>query len=442
MNRILLFILLLACAQSSIHSQAILDQYVKEAIEQNLSVDAKQAIERKQQYALQHAGKLAGPEVNFLTTYTAAYKGRNIELPLGDLLNPVYSALNDITGTQNFPPVANQEFNFLPNNFYDARFRITQPILQPEIKYNKLIKEEEVTMAGLQTDETIRDLTQQVKTAYIQWMRAGEAISIMDQGLTLLNENKRITESLIKNGQAIPSALMRIQSDIEHLSALREKSVSNRINAAANFNFLLNRPAGTEILADTFEGVPAIPEQYDLSHREELQQIQTGKKIQELALQLEEKQHAPTLGVQLDLGSQAFAADWGGYALGGLQLEIPIWDNKKSQLKQKEWKAQLDATQANYEWTKNAFAMQIEGEIENLRSDIALYNSFTNLLASNQRFYDETVRRYKEGLSNYIELLDARTEVTSTQLEQNLAKYQSWLRHVNIERMAAITSVH
>lgn len=441
MNRILFFILLLACAQSSIHSQAILDQYVKEAIEQNLSVDAKKSIERKQQYALQHAGKLAGPEVNFLTTYTAAYKGRNIELPLGDLLNPVYSALNDITGTQNFPQVANQEFNFLPNNFYDARFRITQPILQPEIKYNKLIKEEEVTMAGLQTDETIRDLTQQVKTAYIQWMRAGEAIYIMDQGLTLLNENKRITESLIKNGQAIPSALMRIQSDIEHLSALREKSVSNRVNAAANFNFLLNRPAGTEILADTFNGVPAIPEQYDLSHREELQQIQTGKKIQELALQLEEKQHAPTLGVQLDLGSQAFAAEWGGYALGGLQLEIPIWDNKKSQLKQKEWKAQLDATQANYEWTKNAFTMQMEAEIENLRSDIALYNSFTDLLASNQRFYDETVRRYKEGLSNYIELLDARTEVTSTQLEQNLAKYQSWLRHVNIERMAANTSI-
>jgi len=441
MNRILLFILLLTCVQSSIHSQAILDQYVREAIKQNLSVDAKKSIERKQQYALQHAGKLAGPEVNFLTTYTAAYKGRNIELPLGDLLNPVYSALNDITGTQNFPPVSNQEFNFLPNNFYDARFRITQPILQPEIKYNKLIKEEEVTMAGLQTDETIRDLTQQVKTAYIQWMRAGEAIYIMDQGLTLLNENKRITESLIKNGQAIPSALMRIQSDIEHLSALREKSVSNRVNAAANFNFLLNKPAGTEILPDTFNGVPPIPEQYDLSHREELQQIQTGKKIQELALQLEEKQHAPTLGVQLDLGSQAFAAEWGGYALGGLQLEIPIWDNKKSQLKQKEWKAQLDATQANYEWTKNAFAMQMEAEIENLRSDISLYNSFTDLLATNQRFYDETVRRYKEGLSNYIELLDARTEVTSTQLEQNLAKYQSWLRHVNIERMAANTSI-
>jgi outer membrane protein TolC len=441
MNRILLFILVLVSAQYTLRGQAILDQYVKQAIDQNLSVDEKQALERKQEYALEHAGKLGGPEVNFLTTYTVAYKGRNIELPLGDLLNPVYSALNDITGTQNFPPVANQEFNFLPNNFYDARFRITQPILQPEIKYNKLIKKEEVTIAELQTDETIRDLTQQVKTAYIQWMRASESILIMDQGLTLLNENKRITESLIKNGQAIPSALMRIQSDIEHLSALRQKSISNQTNAASHFNFLLNRPGGTEILPDVFNGVPVITTQYDLSRREELQQIQTGKKIQELALQLEEKQHAPTLGLQLDLGSQAFAADWGGYVLGGVQLEIPIWDNKKSQLKQKEWKAQLEATEANYEWTKNAFAVQMNAEIEDLRSDIELYNSFTNLLASNQRFYDETVRRYKEGLSNYIELLDARTEVTSTQLEQNLAKYQSWLRQVNIERMAATTSI-
>jgi len=272
-------------------------------------------------------------------------------------------------------------------------------------------------------------------------MRAREAIYIMDQGLTLLTENKRITESLIKNGQAIPSALMRIQSDIEHLSALREKSISNQVNAAAHFNFLLNRPGGTEILTDTFAGVPSMPEQYDLSRREELQQIQTGKKIQSLALQLEEKSHAPRLGLQVDLGSQAFLPDWGGYVLGGVQLEIPIWDNKKSQLKQKEWQASIEATEAQYAWTKNAFDVQMAGEMESLRSDIAIYNSYSTLLNSNQRFYQETVRRYKEGMANYIELLDARTEVTSTELELNLAKFQAWIRHVNIDRMAANTSI-
>ena len=165
MKHIFISALILSGSSFSLNAQAILDQYVKEAIEQNLTIEQRQAIERKQQFALEHAGKMGGPQVDFLTTYTAAYKGRTFELPIGDLLNPVYSTLNELTGTQNFASLENQEFNLLPNNFYDARFRITQPILQPEIKYNKLIKEQEVTLAELQTDESIRDLTQQVKTA-------------------------------------------------------------------------------------------------------------------------------------------------------------------------------------------------------------------------------------------------------------------------------------
>jgi outer membrane protein TolC len=154
-------------------------------------------------------------------------------------------------------------------------------------------------------------------------------------------------------------------------------------------------------------------------------------------LKLEQKQHAPTLGVQVDIGSQAYAPEWGSYVLGGIQLAIPLWDHQKSKLKQKEWQAQLDATQAKYEWTKNAFEVQLNMEIENLQTDIAIYQSYTALLQNNQRYYQETLRRYKEGLAGYIELLDARTEVTNTQLEQNLAKYQSWLRYVTIERITA-----
>jgi outer membrane protein TolC len=442
MKQIITIIAVLFCITLSAQGQEILDQYVQIAVTQNLNIAQKKALERKQDFAMQHAGKLGGPTLDFLTTYTLASGGRTIGLPLGDLLNPVYNTLNNLTGTQNFETTENQQFNFLPNNFYDARFRITQPIIQPEIKYNKLIRKEEVYMAELQTDEAIRELTKEVKTAYLQWMGSGEAIRIIDQGLVLLNENKRITEGLVRNGQAIPSAVMRIQSDIEHLMALKQKSIADQKNAAAHFNFLLNLPPETAIIPDSIAGVPAIPFLPDLSGREELQQIQTGKKIQTLALQLEEKQHAPTLGVSVDLGSQAFNAEWGGYVLGGVQLQIPIWDNHQSRLKQEEWKAQLEATEAQYNWTKNAFAIQLNAEIESLRAEVQIYNSFTDLLISNQRYYEETVRRYKEGLSNYIELLDARTEVTRTELEQNLAKYKSWIRHVNIERMAAATPIN
>ncbi|MDQ3016993.1 MAG: TolC family protein [Bacteroidota bacterium] len=435
-------LLFLLMAFTPVFAQEILNQYVNEAIKNNLLIREKKTNELRQGFQLEEASRMWGPEVNFQANYTLAAGGRNIELPVGKLLNPVYSNLNELTENNQFPMIEDESIHFLPNNFHDVKFRITQPILRPEIKYNKWIKAEEVDVAELQTAQTIRELTKDVKTAYLQWLQAQEAIKIIDQGLALLNENKRITESLIRNGMAIPSGRMRIESDIEVLKAKKQKVQSDVKNAAAYFNFLLHRDKEASIIPDTLQSIPSIPSLTVAEDREELLQIKKGMRIQDLALSLEEKHFAPTLGVQLDIGSQAYGVDWGGYVLGGVGLEIPIWDNKKSNLRRQEWKASLEAHELNYAWTKSAFDIQLESEIENLKSDITIYDSYTLLLASNQRYYDETVRRYKEGLASYIELLDARTQVTQTQIEQNLAKFQSWIRMINIERIAASTPIN
>ena len=436
----LLLIIFITLPLSLLQSQSVLDRYVEEAINNNLSVKEKKLLEQRELYSLERAGKEAGPEVKLLTSYTLAAGGRTIELPIGDLLNDVYSSLENLTGND-FPRVENQSVDLLPNNFYDFRFRITQPLLQPEIKYNKLIQQEEVNLAGLMTDQTTRDLVRDVKTAYLQWMRAHDAIEIIDQGAVLLTENKRITESLIRNGSGLPSALIRIEAEITNVEAQRQRVVNDMANAAAFFNFLLERPGESMIEVDSFPSVPQLPDSLNVATREELQQIKTTNQIQSLALTLEEKHFAPRLGVQVDLGSQDFIDDWGPYVLGGVQLEIPIWDNKKSSLKRQEWEASIASVDTRYQYTREAYETQLTAEIRSLESDLAIYNSYTASLNSNQRYYTETARRYKEGLSNYIELLDARTEITNTKLLQNLAKYQAWIRQVNIERISATANI-
>jgi len=436
----LLLIIFITLPLSLLQSQSVLDRYVEEAINNNLSVKEKKLLEQRELYSLERAGKEAGPEVKLLTSYTLAAGGRTIELPIGDLLNDVYSSLENLTGND-FPRVENQSVDLLPNNFYDFRFRITQPLMQPEIKYNKLIQQEEVNLAGLMTDQTTRDLVRDVKTAYLQWIRAHDAIEIIDQGAVLLTENKRITESLIRNGSGLPSALIRIEAEITNVEAQRQRVVNDMANAAAYFNFLLERPGESVIEVDSFPSVPQLPDSLNVATREELQQIKTTNQIQSLALTLEEKHFAPRLGVQVDLGSQDFIDDWGPYVLGGVQLEIPIWDNKKSSLKRQEWEASIASVDTRYQYTREAYETQLTAEIRSLESDLAIHNSYTASLNSNQRYYTETARRYKEGLSNYIELLDARTEVTNTKLLQNLAKYQAWTRQVNIERISATANI-
>ena len=94
-------------------SQGILDQYVQQAIDQNLSVREKQLIEKQYDFRIKEAGKQFGPEVNFMANYTLAAGGRNIEFPVGTLLNPVYAKLNMITESNDFPMVEDQSINFL-----------------------------------------------------------------------------------------------------------------------------------------------------------------------------------------------------------------------------------------------------------------------------------------------------------------------------------------
>jgi outer membrane protein TolC len=202
-------------------------------------------------------------------------------------------------------------------------------------------------MAGLMTDQTIRDLVRDVKTAYLTWMRAHDAIDIIDQGALLLKENKRITESLIKNGSGLPSALIRIEAEITNVEAQRQKVVNDMANAEDYFNFLLQRPGGTVIEVDSLSSIPHLPGALEITTREELQQIKTANEIQSLALTLEEKHFAPRLGLQVDLGSQDFIDDWGPYVLGGVQLQIPIYDNKKSALKRQEYVASIESVETN-----------------------------------------------------------------------------------------------
>lgn len=200
---------------------------------------------------------------------------------------------------------------------------------------------------------------------------------------------------------------------------------------------MLNRNEDDPIEADSFPSLPAVDAALDITNREELRQITTGNQIQNLALDLEEKHFAPRLGMQVDVGSQEFVPSWGGYVLAGVQLEIPIWDNNKSKLKRAEWASSLASNDAQLEWTQTSLQTQLNNEVRSFQADLAIYESYTSSLQSNERYYNETLKRYKEGLANYIELLDARTQVTNTKLQQNIARYQSWIRQVNIERISA-----
>jgi outer membrane protein TolC len=427
------------CSFPSFSQSTRLDTYIRQALDTNHGLKEQQFLLEKNMLALEEARRLFLPEVGFGVSYSLAAGGRNIQFPVGDLLNPVYSTLNQLTQTNAFPQIENVEEQFLPNNFYDARFRIRQPLLNREIYYNRKIKDATIDLKQAEIQVFRRELVKEVKVAYYQYLQAGEAVRIYQNALDLLAESQRVNESLLRNDKIIPSVQLRTESEITHVKARQNQALTNQKNAAAYLNFLLNRPLETPVETDAVDdaNMAWLAEPQPTAQREELEQLATAREINALVVELENAYKVPKIGAQVDIGSQNFDFKWGGYVLGGLSVEVPVWAANRNKLHVEQAKLDGMALGEKTLQAEEQIALQVQTTRNSLLAEVETWKSYEAQLSSARRQYRDTERRYREGVANYIELFDARTQVTDVELQQSIAYYQIYIKNAELERALA-----
>lgn len=430
---------ILACLPAVGMGQSVLETYVQEGLESNEGLKIQQVHLEKSISALQEAKGLFLPAVNLNGTYTLAAGGRSIALPVGDLLNPVYATLNQLTQSESFPQIANVEEQFNPNNFYDLKVRTTLPLINAEVWYNRRIKEgliplEEAKMAVLK-----RELTRDIKTAYFSWLQAREAVAIYESAVALVKENVRVNESLAKNGMANPGLIIKANSELSRVEGELTEAENQAMNAAAYLNFLLNRPLTQPLTVDSLyfdlpeERTPA----GEGLHREELDQLAAARNAQEQAARLARAYSMPKLSVFADLGSQGFnfqVTDGAPYVLAGVSLDMPLYAGGRNKEKIHQAELDLQAIEFQTSQVEEQLALQREVADNNLQAAFARYSAAQTQSEAAQRFFQDTWRRYREQQALYIELLDAQTAATQAQLQLSIARFQVWTRVAEWER--------
>ncbi len=410
----------------------ILNSYIRAGLAQNPLLKEKEYALQQLELSADRADRLYYPSVSFGVNYTLAEGGRTIDIPVGDLVNPAYSALNDLTQTMNFPMLENTSEQFFPDNFYDARVRISQPILNPEIGYNKRIQSTRTKVGELALQQEKRELVRQIKARYFQVLQAREAISIYDKALELLRENRRVNESLVRNDKAIPGVLVRTDSEIAAVRAQRAQAEAQFRNAQAAFNQAIGAALDEPVAIDSALIMPALPG--GNIRREEIQQLTLAQAINQEVVGLEASYRVPRAGLQLDLGSQAFDFGWNPYVLLGISVELPLWEAGRNRLKVEEAKVNGLEIAARKENVRQLIDLDVQVAQTNLEAQQTTLELFDEQLAGADRFYRDTERRYREGVSNYIELLDARTQLTTLEIQRSIAYYQVLGRYADLER--------
>ncbi len=417
----------------AVNAQGSIEKYIETGLKNNLVLQQKNISLENALNALKIANSLFFPSLDFKGDYQSGDGGRSISIPVGDMLNPVYRTLNQLTSGNAFPDISNVETNFFPQNFYDLKVRASLPIINSDLVYNRTIRKQQITMQEYDVEIYKNELTRNIQVAYYNYLCAAKSVAIYDGALSLAQEAKRTNQSLLDNGKSLKAYVLRSESEIQSLEAKRTSVLQQMKNARMYFNFILNTNPDEDI--DTAYVVSVdqkIIDQYLLNetfinNRTELKALDQSASISKNVLKMNKAYWVPKFNGFVDLGTQA--SDWkfnnkSKYYFLGFQLDFPLFSAGKNRIRIKQSELDLKNQLINITYTRN----QIQLSADMARN--SLIASYRNFAASAKQLdaamaYNKLIEKgYKEGINTFIETIDARNQLTTASLQLVIDKYQ------------------
>ena len=417
----------------TVKSQTILDNYVETGLKNNLVIQQKNISIEKAMYALKTANSLFFPTINLKGDYQSGEGGRQIALPLGDMLNPVYSTLNQLTAKNSFPQINNVDVNFFPNDFFDAKIRTSLTIYNSDLIYNRKIQKQKVMVQNYEIETYKTELTKNIRVSYFNYLSALQIISVYENALSLAYEGKRNNESLLKNGKGLKAYLLRSESEIQDLNAKKIAAQNQAKNAKMYFNFLINVEPTEDIkIIDSINIDPTllnkfISNDFNVSNRTEIRESEQFVSIFKNAESMNKAYWQPKIAGFLDLGTQS--SNWtfnnkSRYYFVGLQVDIPLFSSGNNIYKIKQSKLDLQNQVLNTNHTRNQILLSAEVAKNNLISAYQNYEATIKLMESATAYYELIDKGYKEGINTFLEMIDARTQISKTAVQMSVSKYE------------------
>lgn len=436
MKTILLIVIFLT-STLSLYSQKILDEYVALGLQNNEIIQRQEINLERSFYALKEAKSLFAPTISFNGNYTLARGGRTIDLPVGDLLNPVYSSLNQLTNTAAFPQINNVSELLNPNNFYDVKIKTLIPMLNAEMIYNKRIKQQEVVTKEIALKIYRRELIKDIKLAYYNVLKAHEAVLIYTNALNVVEESHRVNQALYANDKINRTAVVRSENELTKRRSDLEIAKRQEQNAHHYFNFLINRELNEPIALEKHQTIPEIISNATSENREEIQQLEKSIQIYDQKIQLEKSYLLPKINAFVDVGSQGFDFAYNNktqYLFGGISLEWNLFAGNKYKHKLKQAILESEEVKKQTEHLERQLALQLTQAETHFLENINRFKSAESQRKASQKYHEDMRKLYKEGQVLFIELLDAQNEWINAQIQENIYRFELWASRAEVER--------
>jgi outer membrane protein TolC len=446
-----LLVILCLTAISIVNSKGqeeLLENYIQQGLESNLALQQKTTDYDKSLQALRSARGLFYPNVSVNARYTIARGGRKIEFPVGDMLNPVYSTLNYLTESEMFPMIENAEFAFFREKEHETKISLVQPVISPKIYHNYQIEKEKVTLQ--KTDIAIykRELINEIKAAYYNFLKTVYLLRLVDETEDLLKENLRVSRSLFENDKVTQDVVYRSEAELQKVYLGKAEAIKGNQTAKAYFNFLLNKPLNEEIQVFEYDEVPElslIPDYNSevskgINSREEIKQLETMSSINENYLKLVRSNNYPNILFAFDYGYQGEEYSFTGkddFLLASVVLRWPLFEGFRNRAEVQLAKISQQQIELKQEELEKQIELQVISSYYELQEAAEAIEAAKIQVRASEKAFRVVNEKFLMGQSQLIEFTDARTTMTNSKQNLIIAVFEYKIREADLERVTA-----
>jgi outer membrane protein len=418
---------------------------VADALAANLELDQAGAGVAQRLAALDQARALYLPALDFSARYTRANGGRTIDFPVGDLLNPVYASLNQITGSSRFPTVQNQEINFQRTREQDTQLSLTQPLYDARISAGRSAAQSQYDAARAGRIALAGRIERDMREAYYRWLQARAQIGIFDATLELATENRRVNESLFRNGKITRDLVFRAEADQLEVQQSQlgaqnaERLAQSYVNLIRNapFDRTLPRVAvenpdidrlRNDIAARTAQPALALAPLQDtaVNQRFELRQLDAISAAAAAGERLARAAFKPRLAFAFDIGTQgetyAFTNE-DRYLLASVVLKFNFFAGGADQAGIAGARAVQREARASRSLQEQQIRFQVQQALQDFEFTQASLGTAAKRVEAAAGAFRIAARKRDLGQINQAEFIDSRRAMTDAQLNLNLTRF-------------------
>jgi len=436
-----------AHAEPAQEFDVVVEHYVVEALQSNLALQGEALEVDKATAALAAARARFFPEISLAARYSRSDGGREFDIPVGTALNPVFATLNELLTAQGRAPrfTSTEDITvpFLRSEEQDTRVVVRQPLYAPAIPAAVRAQRALLDATTFNRMAVARALRRDVTIGYLDWLKARSAVDIVSASQALLRENLRVNESLFDNGKITEDQVLRAKTELLAVEQRLRETENLATQAQSFFNFLLNRELLSPIdpsspPAETSRSAQPLPQLWTsaLERRPELSRVEQQRQAASEQVTVARKQRWPVLTLALDGGTQGVDYRTGeGYDFGTASLIFTwrIFDGGGDAARTR----QARATERQLILRKEEIAQQIRLEVQQAFDRLTTaQDSLTTASAradAARAAFRIASRKRDEGVINQVEFIDARSALTSAELNHNLTRFDVLARRAELE---------